>query len=140
MENNKYYTPVKEDLCMGLEVEIKSYVIGTKSNDSIEIWKPVTIDLDRLCLLCSTLNEKILFIQDIRIKELNTEDILSLGFIEEEKRDLIHSFVYNKQYILYVTTKLIVIQYNNSVLFQGNLKNKSELKTILKWLNIIHQQ
>ena len=141
MENNKYYTPTKEELHIGFEVELKSTVTGTKSNDNIEVWIPGTITTLKGFVKALSYLESDL----IRVKYLNQSDIESLGW-KETCTDYIYTIATNKVQLRYNDTVALLemykenntftIMYSCECIFKGTIKNKSELKQLMKWLNI----
>ena len=141
MENNKYYTPTKEELHIGFEVELKSTVTGTKSNDNIEVWIPGTITTLKGFVKALSYLESDL----IRVKYLDQSDIESLGW-KETCTDYIYTIATNKVQLRYNDTVALLemykenntftIMYSCECIFKGTIKNKSELKKLMRWLNI----
>jgi hypothetical protein len=145
MEKNKYYTPKISELVVGLEVEFDYPEKPFRLNYTIR----------RASMLYSDENGKS-NIYDIAngnplVKYLDEEDIISLGFIKEGN----HFFFKNtaKEYrkkdenVFKLTflekpfnVKTIVLSYlidGTRVLFSGNIKNKLELKKILKQTSVL---
>ena len=131
---NKYYTPEIEEFHIGFEYERHQYEDGN--------WFKYTVEerdiLDHA--------EK-----EIRVKYLDKEDIESLGFKEKSLKYYIFNepsgkLPYWNKVILdfrwsYKDISIIGIRADDlgmeeGILFRGNIKNKSELKKLLKQLNI----
>jgi hypothetical protein len=151
MENNTYYTPTVEEYFYGLELEYLGDRHGIESNR----WHKLILD--------SAANFRFAIeakpIDRFRVKHLDKEDIESLGWkyirtdleiinlftLDGKKSDLVDSF-----FTLRINTNtraidIILVEENHSIpvdankaytLFDGHLKNKSELKTLMKWLKI----
>ncbi len=153
---DKYYTPTKEEFHVGFEYEV--FQKGEEYNpnfmylmapDTEDKWVKFTFpdpflgyNLDRMF---KTYN--------MRVKHFDKDDIEELGFEFEGGKlikDVKDSFRY-KGYILdynYLINRLIVKIPNYirdgsgnfdgfMILFNGYIKNKSELKRLLKQLNIL---
>jgi len=94
----------------------------------------------------SSLSKITISLDNYLIPYLNKEDIEELGFKEDnlnsnpKRLNLeLHKNGFDIGIVLYNTTKLIIYNYNGkeTMLFTGDIKNKSELKKLLKQLNII---
>jgi len=76
----------------------------------------------------------------LRVKYLDREDIESLGFMWDRHNTAPEWYFYkDKQYTLKWYTGAnegILIERNGMFIFYGSIKNKSELKVLLKQLNI----
>jgi len=135
--NNKYYTPIPEEFHVGFEYEIR---------DSIELdYYKVISDGSEIGLIHKEIENNL-----IRVKYLNEKDIKSLGFESSPGNKFEPNTVDIKNYtkgrdkiMTYTTlensfyTKLYILRRKNkSVLFEGTIKNISELKVLLKQLNI----
>tara|TARA_R110000787_G_scaffold87151_2_gene185774 strand:- start:2708 stop:3124 length:417 start_codon:yes stop_codon:yes gene_type:complete len=136
LKETKYYTPTIEEFHIGFEYEMWR---GSKRYGK---W-----DKDMKFGVFSNINAYYVFIEDeeLRVKYLNQEDIESLGFHQgysaKDGRNYItyiNKDVVIKQYYNNNNEYAIVIQLKNSqrTLFDGFIKNKSELKKLLKQLNI----
>ena len=150
--DKKYYTPTIEEFHPGFEYETlltRHESIGFKAED----WTPsVWGDLNNpaYSLLAGesiNLNQTQLFhlkdlisLNRVRVKVLDDEDIKSLGFESEYKDYYVKGSVGILPYWLYV---IIDARYEDviisgkrgdetGVLFRGSIKNKAELKRILK--------
>lgn len=129
---NKYYTPEIEEFHIGFEYQYLSdewtnFIMTVKIHPAFENY-----DISS---------------KYFRVKYLDKEDIESLDFTE--KNDV---FVSNKTYLGIGTgddKKLIIEIFENDIeiywlenrgvqytIFEGKIKNKSELKVLLKMLNI----
>jgi hypothetical protein len=142
MEENKYYTPSIEDLCIGLEYQY------FKSNGAGDFWLDDKItSFDEIP--CDGGVEERLSNGEVRIKYLDKEDVESLGFKE------IEPFTDNSKFkkpfmlrgaeceLIFIHNKvnqhsLIKIRHEKGDInyFCGKIKNKSELKKILKMTGI----
>lgn len=144
MEENKYYTPSLEEFCIGFEYEITNdgdetnetswfktifgTGIGTHIICSQEYWQQYIEDY---------INKKC-----IRVKYLDQQDIEECGGKRyndiNETIDMNHIGRFTLTYI--PRTKNMHICYSgdsNIIKFNGTIKNKTELKKLLKQLNIV---
>lgn len=138
MENNKYYTPLIEEFHIGFEFEVNN------SN-----WKRIKLDV----LMCGwDLPHLNTYIKEnrIRVKYLDKEDIESLGWTYMElyhreaiqigcqKSDDIKTFELENFNIVVINNNYnsLRIRRNNPTIFEGVIKNKSELKKLMKQLDI----
>lgn len=135
--NDKYYTPTIEEFHIGFEYEV---LINRE-------WKQVSIDdSERLSyFMFHTTNESLQ--KDpivIRVKYLDKEDIESLGWIPD-------SSGFDKYWSKIIDIKdgsdwqinyqfennfLTIYDWSSEIRFRGFIKNKSELKVLLKQLGI----
>ena len=121
---NKYYTPDISEFCVGFEYEQKLFHIWQLK---LQVSKST-----KLQIIEKAINDNL-----IRVKYLDKEDIESLGFkyLSEEQ-------YYNdkKDLLLEVKNEYIRISGETNtprfLFFHGKIKNKSELKFILKCLQI----
>ena len=131
---NKYYTPTIEEFHVGLEVEL----LGSK-------------------LVIENIHDIELALENpVRVKHLDREDIESLGFDKTFKNEfgIEYLFYENKdyQYCLYHSEKnVIIFRADKNVswmfppsfseayrpIFSGTIKNKSELKRVLKQVGVL---
>jgi hypothetical protein len=130
----KYYTPNIEEFHVGFEFEGLITERGHQSwslNDNLTANK-----LSDIILWLSEEKDHPRY-EEVRVKYLDREDIESLGFNTED-----NGTCYNMEkgfdiYGLYpLEDNLIEICKFTNTLFKGMVKNKSELKMILKMLNI----
>lgn len=150
---NKYYTPSLDEFYVGFEYEFKN-IIETPSGD-VESWD------DQHWEYSLWYSDLLQYLKEdrIRVKYLDSEDIESLGFtyikthagtteMYFEKDNLALSFDPNFKYGKTGCNYLRIYEFklNNSeiyydldsdiTLFTGSIKNISELKKLLKQLNI----
>lgn len=143
MEENKYYTPDIEEFHLGFEYQKTDYP---------DVWYNGKVDLYSLSDIRTLLNQtkkddngKVVDSR-VRVKYLDEEDILSLGFIKNDPilntYDL-NEFVISTHNKIFHDTNTVVTLYSGYVItkkgrliFEGVIKNKSELKVLLKQLNI----
>lgn len=121
---DKYYQPTKEEFYIGFECEIY--------DDNDKTWDLVYIDTQPG--LCNITGLDL----DIRVKYLDRSDIEDLGF--KQITDNCYNLpIGNEEFRLLFEDNILKIyladKYSN-MLFQGNVKNKSALKILLKQLNI----
>lgn len=135
---SKYYTPEIEEFIYGLKYEMKPTNYGWER--SREFLYPESIH-DLIHLHGPTALEPYINKERIRVKYLDREDIESLGFKGQEansvyyKRDGYRLVLWPHGFI----TSIYKV-YNGSEeekIFDGCIKNKSELKKLLKQLKII---
>lgn len=134
---NKYYTPELEEFHIGFEYEHKG--TGLRATDTGE-WKFVIYEMSDHTRAFKTL----LGSGHYRVKYLDKKDIWDLGFktdyrVEEgswqsyNKGD--YGLEYDPDYNTVVVYKLEDHDIFNSI-FTGSIKNKSELKKLLKQLGL----
>jgi hypothetical protein len=120
---NKYYTPTIEEFHVGFEYEVLS-----TNTDNIMKWIPNAhpINEDAISIL---LNHKA-----IRVNYLDKDDIESLGGVnlpDTSSFDIgVHQIYFQDYEFVEVYDEL------SRIIFQGKIKNKSELKRLLTMLNI----
>lgn len=132
---SKYYTPEIEEFHVGFEYE-EFHFIGEK-----EWWEPKTFSEP---LMYGTTLSTSIERKAIRVKTLDREDIESLGF-ELLKEDVNgKAFIHkdnNELQIWWSINDIIDIDngqtYEDCITyFKGTIKNKSELKRILKQIGV----
>lgn len=161
MENNKYYTPTIEEFHVGFEFEKYDDRTATyKENNYIPTnWHKFKYDLQSIRL--SQLGTH-LYSKTIRVKYLDKEDIESLGWKHELRKgskfekvyhlgEDIYTIVQNGLHILVVKPlcNKITIKHPNFIrdgsgnfdgyiteVYEVEIKNKSELKRLMKQLGI----
>lgn len=111
-----YYTPTTEDLVWGLEFQRWSLVVGDWVDEKIEDGQMY--------------NSASISLQIIRIKHLDEEDIISLGWIPKDMYYLMEGFR------LFIGKCGIEIVRGAETLYSGICKNKAELKRLMVNLNI----
>jgi len=155
---NKYYTPEIEEFCEGFQYEKRVNTIGEKVEAYFAVDGKIVIVPDYVCTeedwadkefsLSNSKEqdiEKLLEEGRLRVEYLDREDIESLGFIyiksqpglTEDYFELISTewcmdYDYSTQYC-----RIFINSDGDSTFFAGTIKNKSELKRILKMLNIL---
>lgn len=147
MENNKYYTPEIEEFFVGFEYEF-NYPIGKKDEKE---WKKEVYDKRKWFHDNSGISYEWLIKEgDIRVKYLDSIDIQDLGFelLHNDGDALEFNIVDKYDEIIYLwfdyETHNIDIYvgdgYDKNYLFQGTVKNKSELKRLLKQIGIEYEE
>lgn len=135
--DNKYYTPDIEEFHHGFEYEYFG------SNGLIEPeWLPIKFPDPFTAYNSSGLKGR-LERKEFRVKYLDGEDIESLGWELKENNLITIRYTYSKlslELIYDSHTKLIRIQCTHpewqQVYFEGNIKNKSELKKLMKQIGL----
>ena len=151
MEENKYYTPTIEEFHVGFEYEHKErFLDGTVKTQE---------DFDNSKWVKQTCDSGIMYIEralsgrnsknglcGVRVKYLDQEDIESLGFELEEsnKKETIYrrscdNLMTEKEVQIWVDKEFDYIDICNlrdkeDYNFMGKIKNKSELKRVLKMI------
>jgi hypothetical protein len=129
---NKYYTPELEEFCEGFEYEVNN------TPGLSDEWTPVKI---------SGLNwfpsEFQIVSLKIRVKYLDKEDIERLGWnsipVDRSRLKRLDSLCFelkDKLLIFFNNTVKIITSDWQKCYFEGVLKNKSELKKLMKQLRI----
>jgi hypothetical protein len=140
---DKYYKPKLEEFHVGFEYELRSNVYPVD-----EFWRFPVKKMEfteTTCKDINTLNRFALDLYDgdIRVKYLDNEDILSLGWADGDLQGLggyIRNWGTNIEYQLYYDPSnqyLQVYDFFSNPIFQGKIKNKSELKRLMYQLEII---
>lgn len=145
-EENKYYTPDISEFHVGFQFE-KLYFEGKlmihPSNKSE--WIKIKLSFEDLIDGSFSETENDIKDKDVRVKYLDKEDIESFGFISLPKESgyTDGAYKFNNYYMYHNNSlgKTMQIEtrfLNQSIqIFYGTIKNKSELKILLKQLNII---
>jgi hypothetical protein len=144
-EDNKYYTPTLDEFHVGFEYEelVDNYPEDTKKWINVKVAK----------------HEELEFIKDnlttkVRVKYLDKDDIEELGWEYIGKLDAyIHKFEYNTDTTTNKVDNIMALRYEDNdtriiiatnkydhYRFVGTIKNKSELKRLMKQLNIIKNE
>lgn len=141
----KYYTPKLEEFYIGFECEYNS---GISINGEPSKWIKDTTDQDLLGIVFDSWEHPDYedeFKDSFRIKYLDKEDIESLGFEETSIRQYIINACGDLPYWTHAVIDFIwkddisIIGKRGQevgILFRGKIKNKSELKKLLKMLCI----
>lgn len=127
-EENKYYTPSYDEFCVGFEYE--NFVKGKG-------WTfRVLEDLGS-----QDLNEEGFCLDgdDYRVKHLDREDVVDLGWKQMGVIDCVYGFTITDRFHLAFDehSKRVIINDHEKTLIDCKIKNKSELKKIMKMLQII---
>jgi hypothetical protein len=142
--DSKYYTPIIDEFHVGFECE-KAHGVGDTVID--DIMNPLIDDSttwDKIIVQPSLWGGNAMWllimknINTFRVKYLDKEDIESLGFIEGKDEGNVNCYI-KDIYRLYCWFSGVVSINKYSIdnqIFRGNIKNKSELKILLKQLGI----
>jgi hypothetical protein len=136
MEENKYYTPKREELHIGFDCE-HLYIVSNQDHH---------IDSSKSKWIKRQITERDVRIPDVswfRVKYLDKEDIESLGWKENLRQSHFYIQVDKDDFQMYLHDNLEdgfwfiqIYNWNSEFVFQGNIKNKSELKQLMKMLGI----
>jgi hypothetical protein len=130
---SKYYTPEIEEFHIGFEYE------WNNSNED-DKWRIAVADLENCYHSVQDIQQELNY-QHYRIKYLDKEDIESLGwkFYENDTIPL-KAFSKNEDYKLTYISGMHRVSIANNLVehthFDGSIKNKSELKKLMKQLGI----
>jgi hypothetical protein len=151
----KYYTPDIDEFHVGFECEVL-LTQARSINDIEEVWMKMEMyesnsyvsqfvignAINSHTTVINILNE---LIKDkkVRVKYLDADDIKELGWKEELYKD-IKTYI-NRYYRLFWFENNTVISIDCELhsnphliqVFRGSIKNKSELKVLMKQLNIV---
>ena len=136
---NKYYQPEIEEFYVGFECEWQCKIRN-------ETWNKQVCDVDLINIAYDAIehaDKEEPFEEQFRVKYLDEKDILDLGFEQIETRPHLKSeFVNSKEFgrdekiyfgDFYQGLRYIAIENNcGQFYFMGWIKNKSELKKVLK--------
>jgi hypothetical protein len=143
-EENKYYTPSIEEFHVGFEFEV-NYGAGTDSED----WEKESLNKSPQVVTLPYMR-----LENIRVKYLDREDIESLGYkLTEEFPDAYHlkdALVFKGKglIVFHPIMNRLLFKYPNYIrdasgnyngfqtMFSGTIKNKSELKQVLKQIGV----
>jgi len=154
---NKYYTPTIEEFHVGFEFEELEFpedmlsIIQVEDNWKDRVWKP-RIYSEMFLSLQIRLDQK-----ELRVKLLDKEDIESLGFplnciynnklgfvnckdfktIADSDNNIIEEKALQLYSIILEDNQKVTIRgwlHYDVIYFQGTIKNKSELKQVLKMI------
>lgn len=141
--DNKYYTPDISEFYVGFECErmiihvdnLEDAIINRQLDKSKGIEKWFSICFDKDMLMSNYINDKGPF----RVKCLDQSDIESFGFIINDNSEIgrLNGHALHGCSQLEQSNGHITIYRNSDCIFEGNLKNKSELSKVLKMLNVI---
>lgn len=134
----KYYTPRIEEFHVGFQYE--SLDSGNNTWNSVLLTDKIMLQnlvfplQNKQQGFLSYINDE-LNKNNIRVKYLDKEDIESFGFIQTIKDQY-----YKDDFELLIDDDLFIqIIKDDSFMFQGTIKNKSELKKLLIQLGIINE-
>ncbi len=143
---NKYYTPNISEFHMGFECEFKNKQQGNE-------WKREVCDQDTLNIAFHVFEENDVedkFEDNFRVKYINSEDIEQLGW--GDRGTLYETWnlrcpLGNAYYLQYGTsidpavkdqdTFFRITQHKSHTVFLGYIKNKSQLKALMKMLDML---
>jgi hypothetical protein len=138
MKDNKYYTPFIEEFRVGFRCEFNEY---GEWIEEIQDWQTLNTVFDINEHGSSEWGNGIADLY--RVKYLDTEDILSLGFEQISPFSFEKTFGNTNVIIHYTHYKEIpyvqifaVFEGNQSVRFSGKVKNINELEVILKQVGV----
>jgi len=157
MENSKYCTPTIEEIKVGFELQYHNFSIDEAGVPELNYDRWDTITLKE--------NNVKIFMEygikgGIRVKYLDREDIEECGWKYDTIRyEEIEKYIIHREEVAQVKSRLVLSrniirdfiaielvemytwvnapneeEYNR--IFQGTIRNKSELKTLMRWLNI----
>lgn len=132
---NKYYIPKSQEFCIGFEYEQAEVDIFENTILKPEKWKKDSIKINTFDKICMY-NE---LVGNIRVKYLDEQDILDLGFIktQEDKTHTIYvRFDSNFGIYFYSDDRRKILIYSDvydyeGCIFDGSIKNKSELQKLI---------
>lgn len=145
-DGNKYYAPTIDEFCVGFEYEMLDPDFQGQSDGNQ--WKFKYCDKKDL----KSIIENWKYYQDYRIKYLDREDIESIGWLLNKENTIYCVYSLSDKntsssfgYILEFsqnpnTFNIKIAEYYNGEfqqVFLGSIKNKSELKKLMKQLNIV---
>lgn len=139
-ENGKYYTPSIEEFHVGFECEVRHF--NPKGEELHYTWRKAKAEFmgNELVLnsgrICSVTDVK-----NIRVKHLDHDDIVECGWKEYVTSGAMAFFKLGEQTLnITYDTKRVLISVkdfgNNVVLFNGTIRNKSELQRIMRQIGI----
>jgi hypothetical protein len=143
MIESKYYTPSIKEFRVGFECET-NYCLFNKEYSSLE-FVPLLLTDSNISVFHDSYKHDA-YSTEFRVKYLDREDIESLGFTDYiPPREYAHTWskgpweivVWFNQYIDRVQIEPMVrINHTGTMFFHGSIKNKSELKVLLKQLGV----
>lgn len=131
---DKYYQPSIEEFHVGFECESNYILINNSEKDKSKFIQ-FTFTRDNLAYMIDAYVEDA-YPNEFRVKYLDSEDIESLGF----KKTINGQYYFEDDdfecTLLIDSDMFVQIIIDGGYLFQGTIKNKSELARLLKQLNI----
>lgn len=143
-KENNYYTPELEDFYTGFEFEYKPKEgpwVKVNYNNWMSPNKGMELDFCTENELLSNFNKLDVAtkrLNIVRVKYLDSEDIESLGFKHYNEENAIERYELNGYFLYWYGNPFLSIckiDMNNQI-FRGKIKNKSELKVLIKQLGI----
>jgi len=133
---NKYYTPTLDEFYIGFEYELG--IEDVIKDCTEEKYRHIIINYNWIPQICKSSPVPL---SNIRVKYLDRENIESLGFKQSVYMG-VNCFKKGLTRIYWFNRPVISIELNSSTnqIFRGEIKNKSELKVLLKQLNIWDQE
>lgn len=135
MEENKYYKPSLDELHIGFEFERLIKMKGgtmVPIEERCEVWDKEIINQHNLVQILTE------WPNIIRVKYLDSEDIKSLGFTSDPSGERYFEFKWYQLYVdIHQDFNITIYNDNPIIVFQGRVKNKSELKRILKMIGVM---
>jgi len=143
MENNKYYTPSIEEFHVGFKFELLE-PLKQGAVSAFEGWQKLTVK--DISLLSNRYFKELFKQKYIRVKYLDSIDIQDLGFeLLHNDGDALEFNIADKYdeitylWFDYETHNIDIYVgdgYDKDYLFRGTIKNKSELKKVLKMIGV----
>jgi len=126
----KYYTPELEEIKIGLEYEVQQYEEQYGQMVLSNNYEKFVIDeSDTFKIIANKIKDK-----TIRVKYLDDDDLNEL-FHKKEDDD--HTLKLMKHKSFDDTHRIIILKSKTNIpVFEGIIKNKSELKVLIKQLSI----
>jgi len=136
--SEKYYTPEISEFRIGFECEFKNRMQGNEWAKEVCDWDTLSIALD------NDEHDNDNFADVFRVKYLDREDIESLGFVYRKHKisdDFWKGDTHNNILIEVLSDKKLCIRHRIDGMLEGEIigiaiKNKSELKVLLKQLGL----
>ena len=139
---NKYYTPTIEEFHVGFECEVYGFNPNNRLNNNFgKKWEKITFSIEDINLL------KDKYLDSFRVKYLDREDIESLGWTSDDNKTVYykgnHMLLYREEeHEISIAIadpskdKDMMISLRSNEVYKITIKNKSELKRLLKQLRI----
>jgi hypothetical protein len=142
MEESKFYVPTIEEFHVGFEYEQDYDIVLTtlERYESETTWSPKIFKIEDYEFI-----DHLVIAKFVRVKCLDREDIESLDWVLDEEED--GRMIFTHKYLSYIrlfasiqeysTDRHITISSDTSILFTGNIKNKSRLRSIMDWTGVL---
>ena len=133
---NKYYTPTIEEFHVGFEYE-ENALLGYIGDENIEVREWITTKIETAVHMYDVILRMERGENIFRVKHLDRKDIESLGL--ESTKPLWYQYHNDRYMIVDLSNKgdnmySITDKRYDMYLFYGTIKNKSELKKVLKMI------